>query len=201
MPIHKPGSRLFESIKLRGFRGPLSTKLKTLQSEGGGHKSIHTELNLTPMIDMFSMLVTFLLQTFSSSGEILFMREDIRLPEAQNWTDLARSPVIGISMSAVTIDAVRVVDTDQLRLQLANPQPGQVPFAVPELISRLEVLRNNAIGAVGKEKFTGEVIVQAHKEVDFPIVWMVLYSSAASGYQNVSFAVLSTGPGAAAVAP
>jgi biopolymer transport protein ExbD len=185
MPVHTPGSRLYSSVKFRRFKG-----------KGGGHKSIHSELNLTPMIDMFSLLVTFLLQTFSSSGEILFMREDIRLPEAENWTDLSRAPVIGISQAIITIDGRKVADTAELLLQSQNPTPGGNPYLVPQLASALEVLKENYIATNGKEKFLGDVIVQSHKGVDFPVVWMVLYSAASVGYDNVSFAVLSTGAGA-----
>lgn len=185
MPVHAPGSRLYSSIKFRRFKG-----------KGSTHKSIHSELNLTPMIDMFSLLVVFLLQTFSASGEILFMREDIRLPEAENWTDLTRAPVIGISMAVITIDGRKVADTAELMLQSQNPTPGGNPYLVPQLASSLEVLKENYIATNGKEKFNGDIIVQAHKGVDFPIIWMVLYTSASVGYDNVSFAILSTGAGA-----
>jgi len=152
MPVHKPGSRLYGSIKLRRFKG-----------KGSGHKSIHSDLNLTPMIDMFSLLVVFLLQTFSASGEVLFMREDIRLPEAQNWTDLARAPVIGISMNIVTLDGSKIADTAELSLAAANPTPGANPYLVPNLASSLEVLKDGYIATNGREKFLGDVIVQAHR--------------------------------------
>jgi biopolymer transport protein ExbD len=186
MPIHKAGSRLYKSIKLRRFKGKIA----------GGHKTVHSDLNLVPMIDMFSMLVVFLLQTFSASGEVLFMREDIRLPEAQNWTDLSRAPVIGISMAIVTLDGRKFADTAELSLQAQNPTPGANPYLIPTLASSLEVLKDNYITTNGKEKFNGDVIVQAHKGVDFPVIWMVLYTAASVGYDNVSFAVLSTGSGA-----
>lgn len=184
MAIHKPGSRLYSSIHLRKFKG-----------KGGGHKTIHSELNLTPMIDMFSLLVTFLLQTFSSSGEILFMREDIRLPEAENWTDLTRAPVIGISQAIITIDGKKVADTNELLQQSQNPTPGANRWLVPQIAQALEPLRENYIALNGREKFNGDVIIQAHRGVDFPVVWMVLYSAASAQYDNVSFAVLSVGGG------
>jgi biopolymer transport protein ExbD len=184
MPVHTPGSRLFSSVKLKRFKG-----------KGGGHKNIHSELNLTPMIDMLSMLVVFLLQTFSSSGEILFMREDIRLPEAENWTDLTRAPVVGISQSIITIDGRKVADTAELTLMAANPTPGVNPYLVNNIASALEVQKENFIAVNGREKFKGDIIIQSHKGVDFPVVWMVLYSAANVGYDNVSFAVLSVGGG------
>ena len=35
-----------------------------------------------PMVDMMTMLVIFLLQQFSSTGEVLYMQKDIKLPDA-----------------------------------------------------------------------------------------------------------------------
>lgn len=185
MPVTKPGSRLYSSIHLKKFKG-----------KGGGHKTIHSELNLVPMIDILSILVTFLLTTFSSSGELLFMREDIRLPEAENWTDLTRAPVLGISQAIITIDSRKVADTAELMLMSSNPSPNTNPYLVPSIASSLEVLKENYIAANGREKFKGDIIIQSHKGVDFPVVWMVLYTAASVGYDNVSFAVLSTGSGA-----
>ena len=41
---------------------------------------------------MMTMLVIFLLMSFSATGEILFVQKNIVLPDAQNWTDLERAP-------------------------------------------------------------------------------------------------------------
>jgi biopolymer transport protein ExbD len=39
------------------------------------------------------------------------------------------------------------------------------------------------------ENFTGTVIVQADRNVDFKVIKKVMYSCAVAGYQNVNFAV------------
>jgi len=47
-----------------------------------GRKVTNAELNVVPMVDMMTMLVIFLLQQFSATGEVLYMQKDIRLPDA-----------------------------------------------------------------------------------------------------------------------
>ena len=86
MAIKAPHAHLYTSIKLEAA----NTKLG-----GGGRKSLYQALNLVAYIDMMTILVIFLLMTFSASGEILFVQKNIALPDAQNWTDLERAPVIG----------------------------------------------------------------------------------------------------------
>jgi len=87
MAIKAPHAHLYRSIALE----VANSKLK-----GGGRKSLYQALNLVAYIDMMTILVIFLLMTFSASGEILFVQKNIVLPDAQSWTDLERAPVIGV---------------------------------------------------------------------------------------------------------
>ena len=84
MPIHAPHAHLYNSVKLEVAKAKLGH---------AGRKSSYAALNLVAYIDMMTMLVIFLLMSFSATGEILFVQKNIVLPDAQNWTDLERAPV------------------------------------------------------------------------------------------------------------
>ena len=105
MAIKAPHAHLYTSIKLEAA----NTKLG-----GGGRKSLYQALNLVAYIDMMTILVIFLLMTFSASGEILFVQKNIALPDAQNWTDLERAPVIGVTKDVVTLDGSQVATGEEL---------------------------------------------------------------------------------------
>ena len=59
----KPGLMKKPGPRLRKY-----APLKFVRSGGHGKKSGYAELNLTLMVDMLTILVVFLLQTFSASG-------------------------------------------------------------------------------------------------------------------------------------
>src|SRR6185436_20251233 len=99
MPIHAPHDHLYESVTLEAAKAKLTH---------AGRKSLNEALNLVAYIDMMTMLVIFLLMSFSATGEILFVQKNIVLPEAQNWTDLERAPVIGVSKEVVTLNGAQV---------------------------------------------------------------------------------------------
>src|SRR5512142_82477 len=105
MPIHAPKPQLYHSINLQVVKQKLGH---------GGRKSLDSPLNLVAYIDMMTMLVIFLLMSFSATGEILFVQKNLVLPKAQNWTDLERAPVIGISKEVVTLDGTQVAAADDL---------------------------------------------------------------------------------------
>src|SRR5579864_4492306 len=91
--IAKPGPHLGHEVPL-----------KFVRKGSHGKKNIYAELNLTSMVDMLTILVVFLLQTFSASGELLVVSKNIVLPEATNFKDLERAPVLGVSKDSVTLD-------------------------------------------------------------------------------------------------
>src|SRR3954466_4918696 len=100
-PGKRPGARL-EHSKVFGK--------KFVRAKKVGYAS----LMLTSLVDMFTIIVIFLLMNFSANGEVLYMTKDIKLPDAQHGAQLERAPVISISASAVTFDGKQVVDTDTL---------------------------------------------------------------------------------------
>src|SRR5215203_1936777 len=105
MPIQAPHAHLYSSIKLESAQAKLTH---------AGRKSLYEALNLVAYIDMMTMLVIFLLMSFSATGEILFIQKNIVLPEAQNWSELERAPVIGLTKEVVTLDGVQVASADEL---------------------------------------------------------------------------------------
>src|SRR3954451_4242169 len=105
MPIRAPHSRLYDSVKLDSAKDKLSHS---------GRKSVYEALNLVAYIDMMTMLVIFLLMSFNATGEILFIQKNIVLPDARNWTDLERAPVIGLTKDVVTLNGAQVATGDEL---------------------------------------------------------------------------------------
>jgi biopolymer transport protein ExbD len=157
--------------------------LEFVKSGSGSKKSGYAELNLTSMVDMLTILVVFLLQTFSASGELLTVQKNITLPEAQNYRDLEQAPIIAVSKESVTLDGRPVADAAELN------QENTVDWKITKLHDELVTLKNNYKLLHPSDEFKGMVIVQADRMVDFKVVKKVMYSCAIAGYQNVNFAV------------
>src|ERR1044072_9323873 len=65
---------------------------------------LNADLLLTALIDAFSILVIFLLASFSSTGEILYMGKDMVLPKASKAETLERNPVVRIEKDAMFLE-------------------------------------------------------------------------------------------------
>src|SRR6476660_205839 len=73
-----------------------------------GKKAIFADLLITPLVDMFVIIVLFLIANFSATGEILNMTRDIQLPTASHVKELEVVPVVMISKNDVVLDGVLV---------------------------------------------------------------------------------------------
>jgi biopolymer transport protein ExbD len=184
MPIKKPKPHLMDSVKLKTAR-------KHLEKKAG--RSVDCSLNLTPMIDMFVVLVIFLLMTFSTSGEILFIQKDIELPKAEMTDELEQAPVITIGAGNVVIEGNNVGRMDDIA--------EDENFEIADLAEHLNNLKRNFQQLHPNQQFAGKIIIQGDKEVTFRVLKKVMFTCTSIGYTNINFAVLPTGGGGGGEAP
>lgn len=173
-PGKRPGKRLAKS---KVFGGKFAK----------GKHGTNIELNLTSMIDVFVLLVIFLIQQFSADGDLLFMTDKIRMPEAANYEQIVRAPVIQVSAEDISIEGARIAEvTDIDRDEYWN---------IPALEEKLrdqkkayEMVRDGS-----GEGFKGDINIQADKGVPFKVIKKVMYSANQAGYFNINFAVMAAG--------
>ena len=94
MPVHAPGPELGKSVPFRFLA----------KGGSGGKKSVFASLNLTAFVDMMTMLVVFLLMTFSATGELLLTQKGLDLPEALQNEQLKRAEIAEIPVALLTAD-------------------------------------------------------------------------------------------------
>jgi len=173
MAIERPEPVLLHNIPLRFVRDRVS---------GHGRKSVDHQIPLIPFIDFLIVLVIFLLMSFSASGELVAQQPTITMPKAKNTEQIEISPIIAVDERVITLDGARVADTQ------TQGQSAQVDRIEP-LIQGLEAEKRKWETIHPSEPFAGQVIVQADRNIDFRVVKKVMFSAAAAGYGNVSFAV------------
>ena len=178
MPIVQPGKRPAQRFAASRVLGGRLRR---------GRRSTTADLNVVPMVDMMTMLVIFLLQQFSATGEILYMQKDIKLPDARHGQIIEVAPVVAISASQVVVSGQKVADVGEL-----DRDPGAV---IPPLVEKLrdekkrwDFIHQN--DADREKNWKGEVNVQADVKIPFKVLRRVMASAAEAGYGNVNFAAM-----------
>jgi biopolymer transport protein ExbD len=182
MPIQTPGKRYGKRLQ----------KSKVFGHGGHAKKSGFADLLITPLVDMFVIIVLFLIANFSATGEVLMMNSEIQLPEAVNVQEVESVPVVLVSKDQVLIDGQVIGRTEDLTREEYLNIPA-LEEKLRELKKRFEDLR--ALAQYDQGGFKGDVNIQAHREVQFKIIKRIMFSCATAGYANINFAVLSKGDG------
>lgn len=179
MPIHKPGKHPF---------APWLQDSKALKKGGKKHQAA-AELLMTPLIDMFVILVVFLIMNFSASGELVNISKDINLPKARTVSQLERAPIIAISSNSISIEGFKVGESEDIL--------KDQDLRVPALTDKLQEMRKIDEMMHPGQPFKGQIIINCDKDVDFKLVRKVMMAAAEAGYASFNYAVLSTGGGQA----
>jgi biopolymer transport protein ExbD len=144
-------------------------------------------LNLTPMVDMMSMLVVFLLQMLSADGDLMLSNKDLVAPEAKEASPLeARGPVVTVDKAGVVF-----VESDEIVQGAAIPVTDQNIRPVVELLDAIRKRDEEKNGRDLTKPFEGVVILQADEETDFRVVRQVIASVNEAGWSKVNFTVRS----------
>lgn len=167
-----------------------------------GKRGVTAVLSLTAMVDMFTVLVIFLLQSYSSTGEILYIPKEVTLPKANRVNELKPSVVVTISSKELLIDRTRVATFDEVK--------AATDWSVPNLRDQLKIileknkfdqdakLQNKIKNAVdktmGKDDIDDpnawrKVTLQADKNIDYLTMKKIMYSIYEAGGGPINFAV------------
>lgn len=169
--------------------GASTLKVKTFQRHLVNRKQVSAKrrrlmvagLTLTSMVDMFSLLVIFLLQTFSTSPELMMVTKGVTLPVASQARELQDAPVLSLSKDGVFLDQKPVGEMAAL---LNDPTP---------LLERLQDLRETWLKTHPGEEFKGVISLQADRDLSSTAVSQFMGVLPSQNYSTIQLAVVSRG--------
>jgi len=186
MPIHVPGKR--------NRHGRIATS----------KRNVVAVLQLTAMVDMFTVLCVFLLQNYATTNQILPMPEAVELPDAAAVKELKPSNVVVLSKDGVIINNANVASFEEVKQNQDWLIKG-LQTKVEELIQKGEenkkTIGNQIRQAVTEVKKDGEppepevddfrkMTIQADKTIDFLSVKKIMYTVTEAGIYEINFAVI-----------
>jgi biopolymer transport protein ExbD len=149
-----------------------------------------TKMNLTSLMDVFTILVFFLLVN-SGSVEILDSPKDVTLPESRVETKPRETVVIFVSPEEVLVQGKLVAYVDDILTDKAS--------ALDPIAARLAELKENVIGTNTLTVSTSqEVTILADRSVPFTVIKTIMSTCTGEGFENVSLAVTQKGAHVAA---
>lgn len=145
---------------------------------GKTKKQVGFILMLTSMVDMFSMLVIFLLQTFSSSPEVV-ITNGLKLPDSITPAVVREAPVISLNRDGNVYLNQKVVGP--VMKVTKDPQV---------MMKQLEGLKKDWAKANPGKDYPGQVNLQADRDIPSSTVSKVMNILTAGQFASIQLAVI-----------
>lgn len=137
-------------------------------------------LNITSMTDMFTILLVFLLQTFSTGEITLDPIPGVRLPQSTTEKNPVNGVKLSISPTELKFDQKVVALVKNQSVESGAIDPNDSNFIKP-LFDELQKFNKE------NEKLakTGKVLLQADQELPYATVRKVMYTASMAGFPNL----------------
>lgn len=154
---------------------------------GSARVNGHASLNLTPMIDMFTILLVFLIKSYSVDPAYLTPTQGISLAETTSDVVAPDQAVLFVGKDGILIDGKLVVPFQNGVIKTSQMKNGELP----ELRRSLEAMaaKTKFIAEHNSSvQFSGILILQADRELPFESMKPILRSAGMAGYHDIKFA-------------
>jgi biopolymer transport protein ExbD len=146
------------------------------------NKSVIPKMNLTALMDVFTILVFFLLVN-SGQSQILEAPKQVKLPESVADTKPRETVVIFVSPEKVIVQGQPV-------MTIADIQATRARDLEP-IMERLATLKSGIIGQSTRVVAASqEVTILADKSIPFDVIRRIMSTCTSQGYTEISLAVV-----------
>ncbi len=155
-------------------------RMKRMSRSGRG--AIGAGLNLVSLMDVFTILVFFLLVN-SSSSDVMEPPKNIQLPDSVVETKPRETVIVMITPDQILVQGEPVISTQEA----INSK-----FAIIDAVKQRLILQRKKIIGISTKAVSksNEVTVLAQRTVPFHLMKKVMASCTSAGYEKISLAVI-----------
>jgi len=160
----------------------IPSKIKKHDTTSGDVK-----VQLTSMMDMFTIILVFLLMAYSTEGQLITPSDDITLPESS----VDKSPEVGLDL-VVSREWIMVNQDPVIKVKEVIETKS---FIIKPLQEKLYLYAREAkrMEELYGSKFSGKVTIQGDKSIPYKLLVKVMATCGKSDYPNMRFVVYKKG--------
>ena len=158
------------------------------------------ELAITSMMDMMTIILVFLLKSYSTNDVSVAASADLQLPSSSAAKAPELSVNLVVSKSQIVVDGVPVLNLTTV----PDEETGEDLLAVPEdekkgqMITRLydrlleKAEQSKALGEASgsaEHEFKGRILLQCDKTLPFSVIREVMYTAGQAQFGEFKFVV------------
>lgn len=149
-------------------------------------------LQLTSMVDMFTIMIVFLLKSYSTSAVHITPHDGLKLPTSTAYTDPVEALRLVVSMDGIYVDDEKVVELENGEIKKVDLDSNDSDFirTLYEALDKQAVKTRTIAEKNETVEFDGKVVMQADSRLNYALLKKVMYTSSLAGYADLKLATI-----------
>jgi len=152
------------------------------------------DLNITPMMDMMTIILVFLLKTFSSSTSTITFDQNLKVP--QSTTQLKPKEAISVTLTkkVILVEGDGIAPIAGGRVDPAVKRDGENGYYITPLVDILDkhARKEKKVAELTGVPWEAQLMLVADQTTPYRLLTEVLYSCGQAGYANYRLLVLKS---------
>ena len=150
------------------------------------------DLNITPMMDMMTIILVFLLKSFSSSTSTITFDQNLQVPKSITQLKPKLAVTVTVTKKVILVEGDAVAPVNNGRVDPAVKRDGENGYYITPLVELLEkhAKREKKVAELTGQKFEAQLMLVSDQTTPYRLLTEVIYSCGQAGYANYRLLVL-----------
>lgn len=150
------------------------------------------DLDITSLLDILTILLVFLIQSYNASGVIINVPDGITLPRSASENQNTFGVNVQVSADKIWVDDVEVFNTAAMPEKVYDNDGRRIIALYNELVRVKENIKRTEKTSPDAAKFSGIANLVIDKTLKYNYVKRVMFTCADAGFKEFKFVVLTT---------
>ena len=152
------------------------------------------DLNITPMMDMMTIILVFLLKSFSSTSSTITFDQNLKVPQSTTQLKPKEALSVTVTKKVILVEGDGIAPITGGRVDPAVKRDGENGYYITPLVDILEkhARKEKKVAELTGVPWDAQLMLVADQSIPYRLLTEVLYSCGQAGYANYRLLVLKS---------
>ncbi|GAB4009495.1 MAG: hypothetical protein Fur0010_00180 [Bdellovibrio sp.] len=166
------------------------SRKRSIRFRGRRQKIAGIDIDITSLLDILTIMLVFLLQSYNSSGVIFSVPKEIKLPNSESLNMNTSGVNVHATKDKIWVDDKEVLNLSKGDRRYLDQGNRRIIPLYSELVNKKQTIKRVASQAPNAAPFSGIVNLILDKSLTYSEVKRIMYTCAEAGFRQYKFVVL-----------
>ncbi len=153
------------------------------RKRGNRTKSVDARLNITPMMDIFTIILVFLLKMFSAQGQLVTPAEGLSLPTSTTEKRAIEALSVKVLSNQLIVEDSVVVDKKSYHQILDDGSTILIQPLYDTLMKYSEEAKRTS--ELYGRTFSGQITIHGDSDIPYNYITKIMYTCGQAGFHDI----------------